>query len=175
MRAFEPQRQPHVVTNCSENNGGCSHLCLLSPEPAGYRCACPTGVKLVDQYNCANGKDTWTATPRYPAADGHWSRDFYIFIGPQELLVVVQRMGISKISLDCPDYTLLKLPLQSVEDAITVDYDPVDDFIYWSDEGVSVVIIDPLKDDFDWKLYLFCRTRESDEPDSPGVKLSKRT
>ncbi|KAL0269033.1 UNVERIFIED_CONTAM: hypothetical protein PYX00_010774 [Menopon gallinae] len=109
VRAFEPERQPRIVTNCSENNGGCSHLCLLSPDPVGYRCACPTGVKLVDQYNCANG--------------------------PQELLVVVQRTGISKISLDCPDYTSFKLPLQSLEDAITVDYDPVDDFIYWSDEG----------------------------------------
>lgn len=35
-----------VQTPCSEGNGGCSHLCLLSPVPPFYSCACPTGVKL---------------------------------------------------------------------------------------------------------------------------------
>ena len=28
---------------CGSNNGGCSHLCLLSTEPGGRTCACPDG------------------------------------------------------------------------------------------------------------------------------------
>ncbi|KAB0404643.1 hypothetical protein E2I00_000651 [Balaenoptera physalus] len=35
-------------TRCEENNGGCSHLCLLSPREPFYACACPTGVQLQD-------------------------------------------------------------------------------------------------------------------------------
>lgn len=40
-----------VRTQCEEDNGGCSHLCLLSPREPFYTCACPTGVQLQD-----NGK-----------------------------------------------------------------------------------------------------------------------
>lgn len=40
-----------VHTQCEEDNGGCSHLCLLSPREPFYACACPTGVQLQD-----NGK-----------------------------------------------------------------------------------------------------------------------
>lgn len=40
-----------VHTRCEEDNGGCSHLCLLSPREPFYSCACPTGVQLQD-----NGK-----------------------------------------------------------------------------------------------------------------------
>ena len=33
-----------VATNpCASNNGGCSHLCLLSTAPGGHTCACPDG------------------------------------------------------------------------------------------------------------------------------------
>lgn len=42
---------PPVHTQCEEDNGGCSHLCLLSPREPFYTCACPTGVQLQD-----NGK-----------------------------------------------------------------------------------------------------------------------
>ena len=32
---------------CSTNNGGCSHLCLLSTvDPKHYSCDCPTGMIL---------------------------------------------------------------------------------------------------------------------------------
>jgi hypothetical protein len=37
-----------VHTRCEEDNGGCSHLCLLSPREPFYTCACPTGVQLQD-------------------------------------------------------------------------------------------------------------------------------
>ena len=44
-----------VKTGCHNNNGGCSHLCLL--KPGGYSCACPTGIRLLsDKKNCADSK-----------------------------------------------------------------------------------------------------------------------
>lgn len=45
-----------VTTPCSNNNGGCSHLCLLSPVQPFYSCACPTGVQLkADGKTCKPG------------------------------------------------------------------------------------------------------------------------
>ena len=36
-----------AINPCAVNNGGCTHLCLLSSvKPDGYSCACPTDVKL---------------------------------------------------------------------------------------------------------------------------------
>ena len=45
------------IDRCGTNNGGCSHLCL--PNPTGYSCACPTGIKLQDDAKtCKNSKDS---------------------------------------------------------------------------------------------------------------------
>ena len=48
-----------VVANpCAANNGGCSHLCLLSATSlAGYSCACPTEIKMLpDGKTCDVGE-----------------------------------------------------------------------------------------------------------------------
>lgn len=44
--------------SCTRNNGNCSHLCLTSdvnnndaPPNRRHRCACPTGLKLLVNYN----------------------------------------------------------------------------------------------------------------------------
>lgn len=55
IHVYDPARQPQVDTPCQNNNGGCSHLCLAAPAPKKFSCACPTGVKLIDNYTCANG------------------------------------------------------------------------------------------------------------------------
>lgn len=55
------------------------------------------------------------------------------------MLFMVQRTQISRVSLDSPDYTSFELPLGRVKSAIAIDYDPVDDFIYWSDEDVHAI------------------------------------
>lgn len=55
------------------------------------------------------------------------------------MLFLVQRTQISRISLDSPDYTVNALSLGRVKYAIAIDYDPVDGFIYWSDEDVHAI------------------------------------
>ncbi|XP_058238194.1 low-density lipoprotein receptor-related protein 1B-like isoform X2 [Hemibagrus wyckioides] len=48
IKIYHPLRQPDVVKHqCQVNNGGCSHLCLLSPGGA-YQCACPTHFYLTN-------------------------------------------------------------------------------------------------------------------------------
>lgn len=44
IQIYHPLRQPSFKNPCGDNNGGCSHLCLLSPTENGtvtYKCACP--------------------------------------------------------------------------------------------------------------------------------------
>ncbi|XP_015518016.1 low-density lipoprotein receptor-related protein 6 isoform X1 [Neodiprion lecontei] len=109
IEVWDPRRQPYGDNPCRHNNGNCSHLCLLSPKPPGYTCACPTGVKLIDNTTCANG--------------------------PEELLLIVQRTEICRLSLDSPDYTGFPLPLTGIKYAIAIDFDPVEEMLYWTDEA----------------------------------------
>lgn len=108
VRAWDKSLQLPGANPCRTNNGNCSHLCLLSTNARGFSCACPTGVKLLTATQCADG--------------------------PQNVIFLVQRTQISRISLDSPDFTSFPLSLGRVRSAISIDYDPVDDYIYWSDE-----------------------------------------
>lgn len=49
---------PYLVsTPCALENGGCSHLCLRSPNPNGFSCTCPTGINLMtDGKTCSPGE-----------------------------------------------------------------------------------------------------------------------
>ncbi|KAF4524536.1 hypothetical protein B566_EDAN002809 [Ephemera danica] len=98
IHVMDARRQPPGVNPCEPSNGGCSHLCLLSPDPPGYSCACPTGIKLATNTTCVDG--------------------------PQELLLVVQKTAVGRISLDTPDYTQFVLPLIKIKHAIAIDFDP---------------------------------------------------
>lgn len=114
VHAWDARLQPPGNNPCKNNNGGCSHLCLLSSTNAtGYSCACPTGVKLLSKYKCASG--------------------------PEDMIFVVQRTKISKISLDSPDHSSVQVPVGKVKYAIAIDYDPVDDMVYWSDEEAHAI------------------------------------
>ena len=49
----------HIVFNpCKENNGNCSHLCLLSSSVSkGYSCACPAAlINAINEPNFCTGK-----------------------------------------------------------------------------------------------------------------------
>lgn len=109
VKVYDARLQPMLGVNpCGRHNGNCSHLCLLSStEAQGFVCACPTGVRLVEERRCAER--------------------------PTDMLFLLQRTQISKVSLDTVDYTSFPMQLGKVKYAIAIDYDPVDDMIYWSD------------------------------------------
>ncbi|KAI4889841.1 hypothetical protein NFI96_010472 [Prochilodus magdalenae] len=101
-------------TPCSDDNGGCSHLCLLSPAPPFYSCACPTGVKLRE--------------------DGKTCRP-----GAEQVLLLARRTDLRRISLDLPDFTDIVLQVSDIRHAIAIDYDPVEGFVYWTDDEVRAI------------------------------------
>lgn len=113
IRVWDERLQPVGSTPCSNNNGNCSHLCLLANSSRGFSCACPTGLRLMSPTQCANE--------------------------PRDILFFVQRTQISYTSLDSPDYTIFPLSVDHVKSAIAIDYDPVDNFVYWSDEKMRAI------------------------------------
>ncbi|CAH1130397.1 unnamed protein product [Ceutorhynchus assimilis] len=99
-------------TPCSNNNGGCSHLCLLKPK--GHSCACPTGIKLMD--------DRKTCTD-----------------GPLNYLILAHRMDIRQISLDVPYMADVVLPFKHLKMATSVDVDRKTGEIYWTDTSEACI------------------------------------
>ncbi|KAK3726510.1 hypothetical protein QZH41_014244, partial [Actinostola sp. cb2023] len=115
IHVYEPERQMQLPARrryCEKNNGGCTHLCLLSPQ--GYSCACPTGVQLLsDKKSCERG--------------------------PQHFLLLARRTDLRRISLDTPDHTDVVLPLTGIKHGMAVDFDPVDKHVYWSDDNIDSI------------------------------------
>lgn len=62
-----------------------------------------------------------------------------LFVGVQEVLFLVQKTDICQISLDSPDHTIMSIPLTGLAHAIAIDYDPVDGYIYWTDDEVLII------------------------------------
>uniref|UniRef100_A0A672Q6C7 Low-density lipoprotein receptor-related protein 5-like n=1 Tax=Sinocyclocheilus grahami TaxID=75366 RepID=A0A672Q6C7_SINGR len=114
IQVLGQERQPNIQTPCSERNGDCSHLCLLSPVPPFYSCACPTGVKLKE-----DGK---TCQP-----------------GAEQVLLLARRTDLRRISLDLPDFTDIVLQVSDIRHAIAIDYDPVEGYVYWTDDEVRAI------------------------------------
>ncbi|XP_067906739.1 low-density lipoprotein receptor-related protein 6 isoform X2 [Heterodontus francisci] len=114
IHVFNQQRQPNATNPCGSNNGGCSHLCLMSPIKPFFQCACPTGVQLLE--------------------DGTMCKD-----GASELLLLARRTDLRQISLDTPDFTDVVLQLDDIRHAIAIDYDPVEGYIYWTDDEVHAI------------------------------------
>lgn len=79
VHVWTPETQEKCHNPCEKNNGGCSHLCLLAPYPPGYSCACPIGIKNVNNMTCADG--------------------------PEEILLLARRADICVVYLDSPEYT----------------------------------------------------------------------
>uniref|UniRef100_A0A3B3Q1Q7 Low density lipoprotein receptor-related protein 6 n=1 Tax=Paramormyrops kingsleyae TaxID=1676925 RepID=A0A3B3Q1Q7_9TELE len=115
LHAYSQKRQPHAPESpCTVGNGGCSHLCLLSPVKPFFQCACPTGVRLLE--------DQRTCRP-----------------GPTQLLLLARRTDLRRISLDTPDFTDIVLNAEDIRHAIAIDYDPVEGLVYWTDDEVRAI------------------------------------
>ncbi|KAH6935214.1 hypothetical protein HPB50_004783 [Hyalomma asiaticum] len=93
---------------CSQANGGCSHLCLQ--RPLGRVCACPTGLELrADLRGCT---------------------------AAEAFLLYAQHSDIRRISLQSRRTD--QIPLAGVREAAALDYDGNDGRLYWSDTALKV-------------------------------------
>uniref|UniRef100_A0A4W3IHV1 Low-density lipoprotein receptor-related protein n=1 Tax=Callorhinchus milii TaxID=7868 RepID=A0A4W3IHV1_CALMI len=140
IHVFNQQRQPNATNPCGTSNGGCSHLCLMSPIKPFYRCACPTGVQLLK--------------------DGTTCKD-----GASELLLLARRTDLRRISLDTPDFTDVVLQLDDIRHAIAIDYDPVEGYIYWTDDEVRAI----RRSYLDGSASQFVVTSQINHPDGIAV------
>lgn len=53
IHIYHPLKQLPYKNPCGDNNGGCSHLCLISPSSQGFKCACPNNFILsADNRTC---------------------------------------------------------------------------------------------------------------------------
>nr|CAD7429648.1 unnamed protein product [Timema monikensis] len=116
VRVFHRGRQP-VQSMCRSQNGGCSHLCLLAPLVLGaqsHTCACPIGIKLLDDKKTCS-------------------------IGPTNSLIFAHRVDIRQISLDVPYIVDVVLPLPPLKNAIAADVDRKTGEIYWTDTAEDLI------------------------------------
>ncbi|XP_055643630.1 low-density lipoprotein receptor-related protein 8 isoform X2 [Toxorhynchites rutilus septentrionalis] len=72
IHVYHPYRQPDGTNHCQAVNGHCSHLCLPAPQinsrSPKISCACPTGLKLMDDgLMCVEDVAT-SATAKGPTA-----------------------------------------------------------------------------------------------------------
>ena len=54
--------------------------------------------------------------------------------GPVHFLLLARKEDLRRISLDTPDLTDVVLPVSGIKHAVAIDFDPVDKFVYWSDD-----------------------------------------
>lgn len=102
------------MSPCLENNGGCSQLCVVSPNQAGFKCMCQIGIKLMD--------------------DGRTCAE-----GPTNSLIIAHLVDIRQISLDVPYLTDTVLPLPPMKNTVGVDVDLKNGTIYWTDTSEDVI------------------------------------
>ncbi|KAK2107972.1 Low-density lipoprotein receptor- protein 4 [Saguinus oedipus] len=100
---------PPVSTPCAMEHGGCSHLCLRSPNLSGFSYTCPTGINLL-----SDGK---TCSP-----------------GMNSFLIFARRIHIHMVSLDIPYFADVVVPINiTMKNTIAIGVDPQEGKVYWSD------------------------------------------
>lgn len=106
-------RVPLKGNVCGIDNGGCSHLCLRTPN--GYSCKCPTGqqFKIGSQKECENL--------------------------PKDYLIIAMRSGIGRIALDTNDFFDVVLPIDGVHGAVVLDYHYKNHLIIYADVNVDAI------------------------------------
>uniref|UniRef100_A0A2C9KAN0 EGF-like domain-containing protein n=1 Tax=Biomphalaria glabrata TaxID=6526 RepID=A0A2C9KAN0_BIOGL len=96
-------KQPTGTNPCEVAK--CSHLCLLSPRPTGYSCACPVGMQLDGTaHNCV--KDS------------------------SEILLFMQSRFIAGIKLGSTNVTGI-IPVSSISSGQDFDFDSKEGYIYY--------------------------------------------
>lgn len=59
--------------------------------------------------------------------------------GATKLLLLARRTDLRRISLDTPDFTDIVLHVEDIRHAIAIDYDPIEDYVYWTDDEVHAI------------------------------------
>ena len=63
-----------------------------------------------------------------------------VFLEMERFIVAARRPDIRVVSLDADQYADIVLPLWDIKNAFSVDYDIVEDYIYWSDNDKKCIM-----------------------------------
>jgi len=55
------------------------------------------------------------------------------------MVFLARRFDLRMISLDTPDFTDVVINVHNVSHAIAIDYDPIDKFVYWTDDEKMLI------------------------------------
>ena len=69
-----------------------------------------------------------------------YENNLFRFIGPSEILLLARRADLRVISLDTEDHSDVLVPVDNVENAVAVDYDPVENYVYWTDDNKKAIL-----------------------------------
>lgn len=143
VRVYHHNRK-FVKTACSNDNGGCSYLCLLRPNKE-HSCSCPVGINLLDdKRTCAKS--------------------------PMNSLIFAHRYDIRQISLDVPYLIDVVLPLPPLKHVVSVDVDRKTDDIYWTDTSTDLI----QKSSSDGKVITNVISHELQQADAIAVDSTGR-
>ncbi|XP_020626035.1 low-density lipoprotein receptor-related protein 4-like isoform X3 [Orbicella faveolata] len=114
--AYDASRQPAASNPCTVNNGGCSHFCVV--KSSGYECVCPTGLTVKQDGKTCEEK----------------VKKFLLFADADD-------KSTQYVSLDTNYFTSQTLFYHlGTQRPIALDYDPVEDRVYWSDIAQGRII-----------------------------------
>ena len=66
--------------------------------------------------------------------------NFLLSTGPEEILLLARRQDLRTISLETEDHSIFLLPMTNVRQAVAVDFDPVEDHLYWTDDERKAIV-----------------------------------
>ncbi|TKC52294.1 hypothetical protein EI555_000413, partial [Monodon monoceros] len=75
-------------------------------------------------------------SPVLPPASDPTAR---VSTGAEEVLLLARRTDLRRISLDTPDFTDIVLQVDDIRHAIAIDYDPLEGYVYWTDDEVRAI------------------------------------
>lgn len=98
------------INPCGENNGGCSHLCLIAPGGKNYTCACPDSFVLVSNNNRSCTANCSLSEIRCGAVDDRYVFRRFLFMS-RKLYVVGKAVCLPQLRVKRPHEMICeKLP-----------------------------------------------------------------